>query len=140
MMAISTRHDPTRHSPAPLVFLLGHRLSRIVFPRGILAAFASAPGGAFGKVLVGSKEGIDVAVKVLIAHSTPRESFQAESEMLLHLRGKVDAVRELEARGVALTLADRGARHVAYVYGVGEEADLSAVDPGLPPPGIPPRR
>lgn len=79
-----------------------------------------------------TKGRLAMAVKILLARGTSRADFVAEGEMLLHIRGKVDAVRELEARGVPLTLADRGSRHVAYVYGTGEEADLSAVDPGLP--------
>lgn len=129
-------HDPSRgHSPAAIPFSIGgFRLGQFSFSRGLLATYAGSSGGAFGKVLVGrrTKGGIPMAVKVMLAKGTSRQDFQAEGEMLLHIRGKVDAVRELYARGVALTLADRGAHHVAYVYGTGEEADLSSVDAGLP--------
>ena len=107
-------------------------LHHFTFHGGLSAAYASAPGGAFGKVLIGNYGGISVAVKLLLERGTAKESFHSESDMLLLLRGKIDATRELEDHGVPLSLADRGAHHIAYVYGVGDEPDLSALDPHLP--------
>lgn len=121
-------------SAEPGYFTFGLRLSAFDFPRGVVSAFATAPGGAFGRVLVGSARasGMPMAVKVLMTKGTSREKFHAEAEMLLHLRGKIDTVKELAARGIELSLADCGARHLAYVYGTGEEANLANVDAGLP--------
>ncbi len=125
-------HDSALHSHAQIPFTIGIRLTQFRFPGGLAAAFKTAPGGASGKVLVGTrtKDGVAMAVKALLGFG--RESFQAEFENLLALRGKVDEVRALEASGIALSVADTGARHVAYVYGSGDEPDLSKLDPALP--------
>ena len=128
--------------PPSKPFNLGLRLADVTFPGGIAALpvlFFKAPGGAFGKVLIGSfaGSGIPAAVKLLLGAGgdldTNRAAFLQEANNLLKLRGDVDVVRELEARGSILTLEDSGALHVAYVYGAGEEQDLAAINPSLPP-------
>ena len=122
-------------------FILRLRLSQLDFPGGpsaLPALFLRAPGGAFGKVVIGrmARTGTLAAVKLLLGRgdrAEARESFLRETENLLRLRTAADAVRLLDERGHPLELADAGASHVAYAYGTGEEADLSALDPALPP-------
>lgn len=116
-----------------------YALAQFAFEGGVVRAFATAPGGAFGKVLVGVDTTDDVrkAIKVVCMKdctATSRADFQSEAEILIHLRKKVDIARMFEeaSSGGQLSFAERGARHVAYVYGTGEEPDLSAIDGSLP--------
>ncbi len=134
MFSMSTVHVPSEHSAAYLPFTMNYRLSLFRFQRGILAEYAGAPGGAFGKVLVGvrTKGNHAMAIKVIDAQHTSHDTFIAEATVLNWVREKVEVVRELHSRGVPLTLADRGAQHIVYVYGTGVEELLSAVDAGLP--------
>lgn len=132
--------SPTQWPPSD-AFILRLRLSQLAFPGGpaaLPALFLRAPGGAFGKVIIGTiaRTGTPSAVKVLLGRGgreDDREAFLREAENLLRLRNAADAVRLLEERGHPLELADEGAGHVAYAYGTGEEPDLSALDPALPP-------
>ena len=107
------------------------RLRQFYFPGGIAEAFARAPRGAFGVVLLGSCEGTEMAVKVLIA--SRREDHAAEVEILSFLREQIKVALGSEDRGVRRRLEDLGARHVVYVFGMGEEPDLANVAPGLQP-------
>lgn len=121
--------------PPDDAFVLRLRLEQLSFPGGFAALpalYIRAPGGAFGKVLIGSmaRTGTPAAVKVLL--DTDRDAFLRESENLLRLRAAADAVRVKEEHGVPLELADMGAGHVAYVYGTGEEQDLAVVNSALP--------
>ena len=137
-----SRVAPLSHYwPLSQPFSLNLRLAQVTFPGGaeaLPALFLRAPGGAFGKVLIGvmTHSGVPAAIKVLlnsgVGGGTGRDAFLREAQNLLQLRGAVDTVRALEERDVALSLEDAGARHVAYVYGTGEERDLAAVHAALP--------
>ena len=129
--------DAARHTPAAIPFSQGLRLDRFRFSGGLAAAYAAAAGGASGKVMVGELagdpgDGTPVAVKVMLSDGVSREEALEERNLLLRLRFAADAACNLEAAGAPLLTADRGARHVAYIYGVGHEPSLQALDPVLP--------
>ena len=120
------------------------RLSHVAFPGGLAALpalYNRAQGGAFGKVIIGtfSHSGTPVAIKVLLGaaaaghQGTDRSEFMRESENLLRIRQDVDNVHTKAAYGGVLSPEDTGARHIVYCYGTGEERDLSAIHPALPP-------
>lgn len=90
-----------------------------------------APEGSFGKVILAtlSRSGDPVAVKVLLASRTDKQAFNREVQTLLHIRCQCDIVRAFIKRGVPLLPSELGARHVAYVIGAGEEADLQTIHP-----------
>ena len=132
--------DAARHTPAAIPFSQGLRLARFRFRGGLAAAYAAAPGGASGKVMVGELagdpgDGTPVAVKVMLSDGVSHEEALEERNLLLRLRFAADAACNLEAAGAPLLTSDRGARHVAYIYGVGHEPSLQALDPALPAGG-----
>lgn len=112
----SLSHNPLSHVLAKGPFSLGFKRSQFSF------IDASTRGGAYGSVSVGVHEssGTLMAVKDL-NWDTAEENFNAEAEMMLFLREKIEAVRERDSLGGQLSLADRGAWHVAYAYGLGSE-------------------
>ena len=133
-------HDAELHDPAAIPFSQDLRLARFRFPGGLAASYHSAAGGAFGKVMVGELDGdpgdgTPVAIKVLRYDGMPREEALEERDLLLRLRLAVDSARTLKAANARLLPAERGAQHVAYMYGVGHEPSLQALDPSLPPVG-----
>lgn len=115
-------HDPAQHAPAARPFAQDLQLGLFAFPGGLERAYHTARGGAFGKVVVGEwVDGVGkVAVKILLSDGTSREVLPSP------------AVRQLEALNAQLTLTDRGARHVAYMYGTGYEPSLALLHAGLP--------
>ena len=110
-----------------LPFSLSYSLSQFNFPEGLFAAYDTAPRGTSGRVVVcrRKEDGATAAVKIITPNPDmpdARGAFYDEARMLLHIRNKVDFVRELEARSGGwklLTIADQGARHVAYAFGTG---------------------
>lgn len=155
MAAKQVKAPPVPASSAPVLhptvirwpprepFLLSLRFAHVVFPGGgppDSALWIRSPGGAAARVLVGSmaRSRTPVALKVLLASnpggiSTDREAFIVEAEMLNHLRSEADIVRTRDECGVPLSIDDRGALHIAYAYGAGEEEELTAVNASLPP-------
>lgn len=129
-------HSPALHIRVQLPFAFTARLLQFEYERGIINAFSGASHGSFGRVILARKkrglQTVPVAIKVIASTVTTREGFQDEAQMLLHLRMKADIVLELEARGAALSPADMGARHITYIYGVGEESDLKVINVDLP--------
>ena len=133
--AQGTAEAGSRWPPSTPSIILRLRLSHVEFPRDLPALFNCAQGGQFGKVLEGGvlqKSQIPVAVKVIfVTERTEREQFLIELEALLQLARYIDASRNLEEDGMQLSPEQAGALHVAYMYGAGEEENLSRVDPGL---------
>ena len=136
-MDLDASHDASRHTSAAIPFSKDLRLARFRFRGGLAAAYQTAPGGATGKVMIGELDGdpgdgLPVAVKVLLADGVTCEEALEERNLLSSLRIAADAACTLEAAGAPLLLAERGACHVAYVYGVGHEPSLQAHDASLP--------
>ena len=130
-------HDPARHTPAAIPFSQNLRLTHFKFRGGLAAAYHIAPGGASGKVIVGElagdpDDGTPIAIKVMPSDGVSREEALEERNLLLRLRLAADAARTLEAAGAPLLPAERGAQHVAYLYGMGHEPSLQALDATLP--------
>lgn len=119
--------------PGHRAFKTNMQLRHFGFPTDPYKCYFAAPGGSFSKVLLARhKDNFDVAVKVLVASGTSRKVFNAEVEKLIIVRSQVDIIRELAKRSIALTPGQRGAFHVAYLYGTGEEECLSDFDGNLP--------
>lgn len=112
-------------------FIDSFRVSHVRYAHGLPRAYL-APGGAFGKVLVGSlvTDDTPVAVKLLLGSGTSRNDFNEEVQLLQHLRGVVDTLRARPS-GTTLTLSERGASHVIHIYGTGKEPNLSHVHADL---------
>lgn len=120
-------------------FILNLQLSQFSFSGGIAALpalYINAREGTFAKVILCSiaRTGTPVAVKILIpGRGTDRAAFMNESEILLRLYTAIGYVRSRRGLGFGISLEDTGASHVAYCYGIGEDPNLSAVHPALPP-------
>lgn len=110
-----------------------------VDPGGIASAYRAAPGGSFGKVVVGDYTGggdlpTRMAIKIIPVRPNvkTREAWTEEVKLLRRLRNYVDSVRAQEASDNPLALVEHGARHVSYIYGSGHELSLAGVDAELP--------
>lgn len=130
-------HDATRHTPAAIPFSQDLRLARFKFRTGLATAYHTAPGGASGKVMVCELagepgDGTPIAIKVMLSDGVSREEVEEERNLLLRLRLAVDAAHTLDAAGAPLLPTERGAQHVAYLYGMGHEPSLQTLDATLP--------
>ena len=113
-------------------------------------AYSTAPGGSFGKVLLGWWRDMRVAVKILASNGDPahvaHKAFMSEVENMVAVRTVIERARTLERIGAPLVEPCdlvparrcredhdlRGWRNVACVYGVGTVPDLGVIAPGLP--------
>lgn len=80
-------------------------------------------------------DGTPIEVEVMPSDGVSHAEVLDDRNLRLRRRLAADAAHTLDAAGAHLHPAERGARHVAYMYGVGHEPSLQALDPALPAVG-----